>query len=64
MIDTKNSGRQKSKRKRVGQKNLGSSFLDFRAGGVVVVGWLLNVPATCECISGTDLLRQFYLLPH
>ena len=21
--------------------------------------WLLNVPATCECISGTDLLRQF-----
>ena len=31
---------------------------------VVVVGWLLNVPATCECISGTDLLRQFYVLPH
>ena len=27
-------------------------------------GWLLNVPATCECISGTDLLRQFYVLPH
>ena len=25
---------------------------------------LLNVPATCECISGTDLLRQFYVLPH
>ena len=23
------------------------------------VGWLLNVPATCECISRTDLLRQF-----
>ena len=23
------------------------------------VGCLLNVPATCECISGTDLLRQF-----
>ena len=20
-----------------------------------IVGWLLNVPATCECISGTDL---------
>ena len=31
---------------------------------VVVVGWLLNVPATGECISGTDLLRQFYVLPH
>ena len=24
----------------------------------LLVGWLLNVPATCECISGTDLLRQ------
>ena len=31
---------------------------------VAVVCWLLNVPATCECISGTDLLRQFYVLPH
>ena len=30
----------------------------------VVVYWLLNVPATCECISGMDLLRQFYVLPH
>ena len=30
----------------------------------VVVGWLLHVPATCECISGTDLHRQFYVLPH
>ena len=28
------------------------------------VGCLLNVPATCECISGTDRLRQFYVLPH
>ena len=28
------------------------------------VGWLLNIPATCQCISGTDLLRQFYVLPH
>ena len=28
------------------------------------VGWLLNVPATCECISWTDLHRQFYVLPH
>ena len=28
------------------------------------VCWLLNVPATCECISGTDLRRQFYVLPH
>ena len=25
------------------------------------VGWLLNVPATCECISGTDLLRHVHV---
>ena len=25
---------------------------------------LLNVPATGSCISGTNLLRQFYVLPH
>ena len=31
---------------------------------VLFVGWLLNVPATCQCISGTDLLRQVYVLPH
>ena len=29
-----------------------------------IVCWLLNVPATGLCISGTDLLRQFYMLPH
>ena len=28
------------------------------------VGWLFNVLATYECILGTDLLRQFYVLPH
>ena len=31
---------------------------------LLFVCWLLSVPATCECISGTDLLRQFYVLPH
>ena len=31
---------------------------------VCFVCWLLNVPATCLCISGTDLHRQFYVLPH
>ena len=31
--------------------------------GCLFVGWLLIVPATCECISGTDLHRQFYVLP-
>ena len=25
---------------------------------------LLNVSATCKCISGMDLLRQLYILPH
>ena len=30
----------------------------------IVVCWLLSVPATSQCISGTDLLRQFYVLPH
>ena len=29
-----------------------------------VVCWLLNVTATCKYISGTDLLGQFYVLPH
>ena len=33
-------------------------------GAALFVCWLLNVPATCKCISGTDLLRQFYVLPH
>ena len=28
------------------------------------VGWLLNIPVACECISGRDLLRQFDVLPH
>ena len=28
------------------------------------VSWLLNVPATSQCISGMDLLRQLYVLPH
>ena len=36
-----------------------SEFSVELEGGVVVVCWLLNVPATGECISGTDLLRQF-----
>ena len=47
------------------QEELGSTFCTSATDRVVVVvGWLLNVPATCECISGTDLHRQFYVLPH
>ena len=29
-----------------------------------LVSWLLNDPATCEWISGIDLLRQLCVLPH
>ena len=36
---------------------------DLGPGVCWLVG-LLNVPATCQCISGTDLLRQFFVLPH
>ena len=31
---------------------------------VVVVCCLLTVPSTCWCISGTDLFRQLFVLPH
>ena len=37
---------------------------DSRKETIVVVCWLLNVPAVCLCISGTDLLRQLHKLPH
>ena len=30
----------------------------------VLLCWLLNVPLTSLCTSGTDLLRQLYMLPH
>ena len=41
-------------------------YKELLPAGCLFVGccWLLNVPATGECISGTDLLRQFYVLPH
>ena len=48
----------------------GDTILEVRVlglggGGVCLfVCWLLNVPATCECISGMDLHRQFNVLPH
>ena len=31
---------------------------------LLCVGWLFNVPATCQCFSLMDLLRLFYMLPH
>ena len=36
----------------------------YTHGYPAAVRWLLNVPATCKCISGTDLLRKLYMLPH
>ena len=30
----------------------------------VVVCWLFLIPAPCQCISRTDLLRKSYVLPH
>ena len=42
------------------ENSVGSEYSLHVVGG----GWLLNVPATCQCISETDLLRQFYVLPH
>ena len=33
-------------------------------GGGLFVCWLFNVPATGECISGTDLLRSNYTCCH
>ena len=52
---------KKFPKKKVGTQN---GHLNHYANEVVVVCWLLDVPATCECISGADLLRQFYVLPH
>ena len=42
-----------------------SQWLTVLAGLLkgLFVGWLLNVPGKCKCISGTDLHRQFYVLP-
>ena len=41
-----------------------SDYLVVHTGPGLFVGWLVNVPATGECISGTDLLKQLYVLPH
>ena len=45
---------------------LGSGFmcLSDQSSGCSFVGLLLNVPETCLGISGTNLLRHIYVLPH
>ena len=45
-----------------GKKKPAVKLLRFK--GSLFVGWLLNVRAIYECISETNLLRQFYVLPH
>ena len=42
----------------------GKCFIHQEVKQFIVVGCLLNVPATCKCILGMDLLRQLYVLPH
>ena len=49
------------------QSPLSSHTSNRKLGTLVAtlfVCWLLNVPATWECISGTDLFRQLHVLPH
>ena len=44
----------------------GSSVCEGGQGGSgqhIYDCWLLNLPPTSYCISGTDLLRQLYILP-
>ena len=50
----------KKKEKKITEKG----FLPWILSGGLFVGCLLNVPATCKCISGTNLHRQFDVLPH
>ena len=39
-------------------------LFNFVIDGDVAVRCLLNIPATYQCISRVDLLRQLYMLPH
>ena len=43
---------------------IGQEFSERTVQYLVFVCLLLNAPATYECISGMDLLRQFHVLPH
>ena len=52
---------KKKKKKKITHNDL---FFETDQKTGIVVCCLLNVPATCECISGTDLLIQVYVLPH
>ena len=44
-------------------KQQGTNWSGMTRAVCLLVGCLTS-PATCKCISGTDLLRQFYVLPH
>ena len=43
---------------------LGIQNFDDITAVCLFVCCLLNVQATCYCITGTDLLRRVYVLPH
>ena len=54
-------GRQKGEQppeRSQGHQKLKQITRESNKNNNLFVSWLLNAPATCECISGTDLLRQ------
>ena len=64
----KNAKKMKKKKQQKKQNNINNKKVkedkeederEKRRGVLSVVRWLLNIPATCLCISGMDLLRQF-----
>ena len=56
------AGERKKKKKKKKKTFLPTVYLLHSC--MIVVWWLLHVPAACQCIAGTDLLRQLYMLPH
>ena len=63
-MQTKDGTKKRRIRKTSRGKRIRKSGKVRRKQVCLLVGWLLNVPATCQCISGTDPLRQLYVLPH
>ena len=47
-----------------GQSKVGDSGGGLLPAVGLLVAWLLNVLEICHRISGTDLPRQVYVLPH
>ena len=51
-------GRERDRERQTDREREGGELLLF------VVCWLLNVPATSQCVSQTALFRQLSVLPH